>query len=196
VEVKQSKKKRALLNTAQKLFMEHGIRRVTVEEVCSTADASKMTFYRFFKNKDAIAKAVIDEIVNRMRGRMETVMEQEMSFGEKMKAMIHIKEETMNHFSKSFLADLLDDESLAGQHLLKRRAESLGWVREKFLEEQRQGKIRADVNISFVLMMAEYFRVFMKDARLQNLFEDPAELGKTINDFYLYGIIGDHEERT
>jgi AcrR family transcriptional regulator len=121
MEVKQSKKAQALLNTARKLFMEHGIRRVTVEEVCSTANASKMTFYRLFKNKDAIAKAVIDEIVDRMRGRMETVMEQDMSFGEQMKAMIHIKEETMNHFSKSFLTDLLDDESSAGQHLLKRR---------------------------------------------------------------------------
>ena len=62
LEDRQSKKHHALLNTARKLFVAHGIKRVTVEEICRTADTSKMTFYRFFRNKDEIAKAVIDRI--------------------------------------------------------------------------------------------------------------------------------------
>jgi hypothetical protein len=114
-----------------------------------------------------------------------------MSFGEKMKAMILVREETTDQFSRSFYKDLLDDNSQAGAHLLKRRGESLAKVKEMFLAEQARGEIRKDINISFVLVMAEYFRVFMKDERLHGLFDDPSELGKAVNDFYLYGIIGE-----
>ena len=189
-EKKQSKKQQALLNAARKLFISHGIKRVTVEEICLTADASKMTFYRFFKNKDEIAKSVVDQIVDRMIERIDTVMQQKMSFAEKMKAIIHAKEEATDQFSPSFYKDLLDDNSQAGAHLLRRRGETLAKVKEVFLEEQRQGEIRADVNVSFVLIMAEYFRVFMKDERLQNLYCNPTELAKEVNDFFLYGILG------
>ncbi len=53
-------KKQQFLNTAQELFCKHGIRRVTVDELCETSGISKMTFYKYFKNKWDIGKTVID----------------------------------------------------------------------------------------------------------------------------------------
>ena len=51
-----NKKIQQLVTTAQELFMRHGIRRVTVEEICSEANISKMTFYKYFKNKIELTK--------------------------------------------------------------------------------------------------------------------------------------------
>ena len=53
-----SKKIGQLVTTAQELMMRHGIHRVTVEEICSDANISKMTFYKYFKNKIELTKSI------------------------------------------------------------------------------------------------------------------------------------------
>jgi AcrR family transcriptional regulator len=42
-----------ILAAGRDLFWKHGFKRVTIEEVCREAGASKMTFYKFFENKIA-----------------------------------------------------------------------------------------------------------------------------------------------
>ncbi|NQV51449.1 MAG: helix-turn-helix transcriptional regulator, partial [Candidatus Marinimicrobia bacterium] len=39
-----------ILRTAEKLFMQFGYNRVTVEEICREAKVSKVTFYKYFSN--------------------------------------------------------------------------------------------------------------------------------------------------
>ena len=54
-----SKKKLQIVETAKDLFMRYGIRRVTIDEICRTAGASKMTFYKYFSNKIALLKEIL-----------------------------------------------------------------------------------------------------------------------------------------
>ena len=42
-----AKKQQHLLTTAETLFRSHGIRRITVEEICQKAGVSKATFYKW-----------------------------------------------------------------------------------------------------------------------------------------------------
>ncbi|NOZ62096.1 MAG: TetR/AcrR family transcriptional regulator, partial [Calditrichaeota bacterium] len=51
-----------MFETAQDLFFRYGIRRVTVEEICRTAGVSKMTFYKYFKNKIDLVKKLMEKI--------------------------------------------------------------------------------------------------------------------------------------
>ena len=46
-----SNKKQQLLNTATELFRAQVFRRITIDETCKTANISKRTFYKYFKNK-------------------------------------------------------------------------------------------------------------------------------------------------
>ena len=57
-----SKSYQAIIDTAKTLFMKHGMRRITVEEICREASVSKMTFYRLFTNKEDVAEIIIFEI--------------------------------------------------------------------------------------------------------------------------------------
>ena len=59
---KQSEKFEAILNAAKSLFWKHGIRRVTIEEICEVAGVSKMTCYKYFSNKTAIARYLIEDM--------------------------------------------------------------------------------------------------------------------------------------
>ena len=69
-----------ITDTARKLFWKHGIRRVTVEEICEKAGVSKMTFYRMFDNKIELAKTVLDHIFEESFQKYRTIMDQEYRF--------------------------------------------------------------------------------------------------------------------
>lgn len=47
----QNIKQQFILSAGKELFWKHGVKRVTVEEICVQASVSKMTFYKFFMNK-------------------------------------------------------------------------------------------------------------------------------------------------
>ena len=40
-----------ILTKGKELFWKYGIKRVAIEEICKQAHVSKMTFYKYFKNK-------------------------------------------------------------------------------------------------------------------------------------------------
>ena len=53
-----------IVETATDLFMRFGVKRVTVEEICRTAQISKMTFYKYFNNKIELAEYIIFSILD------------------------------------------------------------------------------------------------------------------------------------
>jgi AcrR family transcriptional regulator len=61
-----NKKYQDLLNTARELFFKHGTKRVTIEEICEKADVSKMTFYKFFRNKEDLGIRMLSQISDRI----------------------------------------------------------------------------------------------------------------------------------
>ncbi len=51
-----------IVEIASELFRKYGVKRVTVEEICTTAQISKMTFYKYFANKKELADYIIFKI--------------------------------------------------------------------------------------------------------------------------------------
>ena len=181
---KESAKAVALVETAKQLFYRHGIKRVSVEEICRESGVSKMTFYRFFKNKSAIAILIIDDLVKSIIIKIDDLMAQDIPFDEKMTRINAFKIATAEEFGNEFFKDLMDDTSDAGRYLVKGRAEALGRIRDGYIAAQKRGEIRADMNIDFVLHMAEYLRAFMQDEALQKMLDENAGLKDEWETFY------------
>lgn len=188
--IKKGRKFEKLIEAARSLFFRHGIRRVSISEICSVAGVSKMTFYRYFENKHEIAKYILDEIVADMMGRIREIMQRDIPFEEQMHEIMSTRIKVMNDFSQEFLADLYDDESDMGKHLLQKRNESFEQLRKMFAKAQQAGEIRKNINIDFIMVMGEYLRNFMRDERIRILYADPAERSRVLNDYFLYGILG------
>lgn len=54
-----------LLSAARKLFFHSPENKLlNVQEICHQAHLSKMTFHRYFKNKDALAIRLLDDMFN------------------------------------------------------------------------------------------------------------------------------------
>jgi len=57
-----------ILAGAEPLLHEHGLRKVTVEDLCSAAEVSRRTFYQHFESREALASEVIGIIVKDISG--------------------------------------------------------------------------------------------------------------------------------
>ncbi|HBI72680.1 MAG TPA: TetR/AcrR family transcriptional regulator [Lachnospiraceae bacterium] len=59
-----AKTKNNILETAKRLFLEHGIDNVSVDSIVEGAGVSKGAFYVHFESKDALASLIIKDYVN------------------------------------------------------------------------------------------------------------------------------------
>ena len=55
------KTRKRIMEYAFRIFNERGIRKVTVEDLCSGLSISKRTFYKYFSGRDALAEEIILE---------------------------------------------------------------------------------------------------------------------------------------
>src|SRR5512141_3049796 len=95
-------KKEAILRAGRGLLLRYGIRKVRVEEICADAQVSKRTFSKYFRDKDALAIAVRDELFTSGGTRLEAVLGLDCAVEEKVRQIIATKSELASQTSATF----------------------------------------------------------------------------------------------
>lgn len=76
--MKKSTKKEAILNSAEKLFYQHGFHAVGVKSILDHAGAAPMTMYYHFKSKEEVIKEILMQRDQRyLRGIEDTINKEE-----------------------------------------------------------------------------------------------------------------------
>lgn len=181
--------KLVIIEKAKELFWQHGVKRVTVAEICEKADVSKMTFYRSFKNKEDVAGAVIDALVERGRNQYNEIMQSSAPFPEKVQQMLKLKQRESAHVSKAFIEDLYrPGQGGLSEKLETYRQEQVKQLRNDLAEAQRDGWIRKDLSLDFVMHMLQDLNHKMQDQNLMALYTSADALIMDISNFFFYGI--------
>ena len=179
-----------ILESARRLFWKHGIKRVSVEEICKEADLSKMTFYRYFKNKDDVAIRVILLVNENSRQGYRDLMAEEGPFKEKVLKMIQIKDENLHDMSHELIEDIMSNERSELKEILdSHQHEMLAEVMRDFGEAQKRGEIRKDLNLQFVLYQLNDMRNKLLDENLRALYKSEHDLIMELTRFFFYGIL-------
>lgn len=69
-----------ILETAEKLFSEKGIKETTVDDISKAADCSKSTIYVYFKSKDEIYNFIICNYMYQLRDVVDTCINEYKNF--------------------------------------------------------------------------------------------------------------------
>jgi len=183
-------KMKHLVETAKELFFRYGIKRVSIEEICQESGVSKMTFYRYFPNKTAIAKYVLETIFAEGREIINNILAMDLPFEERVKKVLVTKMEYTDKYSREFIRDLMmGTDAELKKYVEGENKKSLTEIRKIFLDAQKKGEIRTDIKIDFIIYMMNVMREVFKDENLQKLYPDMASLMKDAFNFFYYGVL-------
>ena len=190
----QNSKYQDIFRTAKELFWKYGIKRVTIEEICREAGASKMTFYKFFRNKIELAKTIMEVVVGKSLEKFEQVVRGDLTFNEKVKEMFLIKLEGTKNISIEFVTDIYKIHDPSLQLLLKQQREKSLEIFVSFLKSsQKKGLIRNDIKIDFILYYFNQMTHLMDVKNLVSVYANPQDLIMESMNFLFYGIVSRNE---
>jgi len=187
---KQSGKFEAILTSARSLFWRHGIRRVTIEEICEKAGVSKMTCYKYFSNKTAIAKYLIEDLFEAGVKAYKEIHNSDIPYEEKVKKLVELKMSNAHEMSQELLDDIYkyQDEELS---------ETIENIKKKMIviylddirEAQKVGEIRIDVKPEFMLYFLNNLTEMLTDQRVVEIYQNPEQMIAEVMNFFFYGIM-------
>ena len=187
---KNNKKYKDTIRTAKELFWKHGIRRITIEEICKEADVSKMTFYKFFSNKTELAKTILENQIQSSLLDFKELTKSELPFSEKLEQIFLMKIEGMNNFSMEFIRDMYTNaDSDLKEFMEQKKNESKDSITNFYKDAQSQGFIRSDVKIDFLLSYANQIVKMMEDEDLMARYDKPQDFIIESMNALFYGII-------
>jgi AcrR family transcriptional regulator len=185
-----SPKFRKLVQTARDLFFRHGIKRVTIEEICQKAGVSRMMFYRYFRNKDAIAIYILEQLYSDAWSKFDEILAEDIPFEEKIRRIAVVKMGMVDEYSMEFLNELLaDEDSECGKLLMKKRKESYEFTRKIYADAQKRGDIRKDIKIDFIMFVMEHLTEIIQNERVQSMYPDMSQLVHEMFALLFYGML-------
>ncbi len=181
--------RKTIVDAARILFWKHGIRRVTIEEICREASISKMTFYRYFTDKIELAKTVLDQFYDESIRNFRLIMNSDYPVSEKMKKLIQMKLNGSNDISSEFIQDFLINTNLGLKNYMEEKLKFI-WTEtiNEFKRGQERGWIRKDLNVEFMFHFSQKIIPVLNDDDLLKLFSSPSELINEMTRLFVYGI--------
>ncbi len=193
-----SKSERAILDSSKALFWKYGVKKVSVEEICKEAGVSKMTFYRSFKNKVDLVSVMLDQITTDGLRQYQEIMNQDLSFPEKVNKLILMKHHNAEGISEEFVRDVfLSDQEEWQKKIQAYQAFARGELRKDFEKAQKEGWIREDLSIDFILYILEDMQLKVKSPQFLALHKN--DLHRSIMEvtkFFFYGVIPVKEHKS
>jgi AcrR family transcriptional regulator len=186
----ENPKKQQIVDTAKDLFWKFGFRRVTIEEVCSKTGVSKMTFYKHFSNKDELVKYIIDLITGNAMKKYREIMDSDDPFPVKAEKSILLKMESSHEMSQEFFDDFHKNASPElREHFNKLVHANIQTLLNDYVEAQKKGDIRKDINPQFILYFFDKIFEICKDENLMKIYKKPQDLIAEVTKFFFYGIL-------
>lgn len=183
-----------LLEGGRMLFWKYGFRKVSVEEICQSAGVSKMTFYRYFESKTALAKRILDGAVEEGIARFSGIMDSEVSAEEKMRRIILLKTEGTADISREFIEDIYSSrgEELQ-QYMMQLTGKTAGMIIETFRKAQEKGFFRKDFKPEMLIAMSMKMIDLLTEKHLNSIYSSANEMNVEMTRILTYGISAKNE---
>lgn len=77
-----------IIRVATQCFSERGYQATTVEEIAARVDISRVTFYTYFENKEALLQTIFDQTLRAYQDELEAILAVPLSHREKLRRIV------------------------------------------------------------------------------------------------------------
>ncbi len=179
-----------LLNSTRSLIWRFGIKRVTVEEICREAGTSRVTFYKYFDNKEDVVLEVVKELVETNLRLYRELLEADKPYIERVKDIIQFKIKQSDQLSPELIRELYSPESgKIFSYFSQATVSSMKIIEQDFRKAQEDGDLRAEIRIEFIIYFLNKMIEMSTDDYLLSIYKTPGELISELTRFFFYGVI-------
>jgi AcrR family transcriptional regulator len=183
---RENKKYQDLINTARLLLFKYGIKRVTIEEICEKANVSKVTFYKYFHNKDDLVMKILEEWIESGVQEFLAIRDENIPFMDKMLKLIRLKLATAQEYSHEFIEDFMGSNETMKQFYHQATSKTMELITYFIEEAQKEGQFRKTVPPEFYIYLVEHIAEMMNDDKLKTIIPDPHDrFQELMNVFFL-----------
>lgn len=186
---KEPKKKVQIIAAADKLFRQFGFKKVTVEEICQVAGASKMTFYKYFPNKNELIKHLWQMMIDDSMAKLNQLEKMDTPFTEKVNLILKMKEEATANMGSQYVRDYLE----MVPELQDFYNNIFTLVMQKFMviikNAQDKGEVRKSLRPEFFLAVVNMMMELAKNEQLAGIYQNYTEFALEVNNYLYYGMM-------
>jgi AcrR family transcriptional regulator len=182
-----NKKYQDLIKTGRELLFKHGAKRITVEEICEKSSVSKVTFYKYFHNKDDLVMKILEDWVDLGIQEFCAIRDENIPFIEKIAKLIRLKLETAQVYSHEFIDEVMGANENLKEFYQQVTQESMELVLEFFSKARNEGLFRKSVPPEFYVYLIEHFSDMMNDNRLKMIMPDPHDRFQELMNIFFLG---------
>lgn len=143
-------KKVLIAQQGKELFFKFGVRKVTVEEICSRCGISKKTFYKFYKNKYRLIEEILDSFILEDNLILSRIRKENISFKDKF---LKLTQEKMKRYVTAeaiFFKDVIENCPELTDYVAKVTSDAEREFFQFVSEEQEMNNLRKDLPASFI----------------------------------------------
>ncbi len=178
-----------LYNAAKKLFFSRGIKDVSVEQIVEEAGVSKMSFYRSYGNKGEVALEILKKEIEESMVGYQAITYSDHPFLDKMAMFMTLKMEQADLVTSQFYMDVVGNViPKLRDYYAEQQTAGLEHFKMMFKVAQENGDVRADLDITFVPLIADYLNKLSADKAYIKMMGGQKEMIKAVAGFFLYGI--------
>jgi AcrR family transcriptional regulator len=188
-----------IVHQARAHFFAHGYAQCTMDELAAELGMSKKTLYVHFPSKEALVRAVIEDLGREVRTSADALLaNRQLNFAEKLRGFAEGMAERMTRMNPRLLRDLQRFAPEAYQLLLRMREENIPYVFGRFIEEgQLAGLVRTDLRTDFAVeFFLQAMHGLLAPATMDRLGLAPRDIAPRAIEFFFAGLLtpaGRHE---
>ena len=173
--------KERILRATLELFQVHGIKKTTTNDIARKAGVSPATVYNHFTSKEDLVRAAVKYFVTGAAADFRKIVEQDVSFLEKLEQIIVYKSDMLGQYQGDFMKTIISEDPEI-RHIVDSvyREEITPYVIEFYEDGKRQGYINPELSTETIMRYSLIVRSGM--AAESVLSEDPEHNRKLLQE--------------
>ncbi len=143
-----------IIQGGEELFLQVGIKSVTMDDIAKYLGMSKKTIYHFFSDKNELVMALVKKKLNEDECQIKSIIESSANVIDEMINMMKCSEEIFSRINPIVIHDMQKYHPEAWSEFQKFKSDVLVKTLEQLLTKGiQQGFIRPDVDVKILAMM-------------------------------------------
>lgn len=181
-----------ILRHAREHFFAHGYCSCTMDDLAAELGMSKKTLYVHFAGKEAIMRAVIEQLGREIRTDAEALLaNRQLGFAEKLRGFAEGMVQRLALLNPRTLRDLQRFAPDLHELTVEMRQRNIPYIFGRFIEEgQLSGKVRADISPVFAVeFFLQAMQGLIQSATLDRIGLTPRDLLPRAIDLFFGGLL-------